>query len=324
MLTFSLRPHIEEDKIVEFLNSNKEKIIGKYSHDKNLDKEKIFKNFSANLIRMFTDDSEDLVHIYLLDENKMTGACVLTLAKWDSSLFKLKIGKLSACVFNSDIDLSTRISLLKALIQEAKNKNFDLVFARIPLEDMLTVMALENIGGILTDILITFQRDLQEFSYTNTSSEVIITDPLPQDIEILRSMARNIFKIDHFHSDPKLPTSLSDEVYAEWIKNSLDGLADKVLVARRNQKAIGFITCKIEKLAPENKVGIIDLVGVDPNEQGRGVGSLLVSEALRYFKNYVYSAYVGTQARNINAMRLYTRAGFKPVYSEATIHLWLR
>jgi len=64
------------------------------------------------------------------------------------------------------------------------------------------------------------------------------------------------------------------------------------------------------------------LVGVHPFYQGQGVASLLVNASLEWFKGKVGSAYVGTQAANDRAVRVYEKSGFRHVSSEASLHLW--
>jgi ribosomal protein S18 acetylase RimI-like enzyme len=319
-----LKTEIELNKFLTFLDANKEKIIGKFAFNKNFDKEEIFKALSENLEKISQEKSEDIIQSYLLNEDQLIGAGFLVWSKWDSAHFNLKIGKINQCFFSSKSDLNARIILLKNLMQESKKKNFDLVFVRVPMDDISTVIALEKVGAILTDVLMTLQKDLDDFSDPNIKIDgVDVREASKEDVRSLCEIGRKAFKFDHFHSDPTLSTHLCDELYVEWIKNSLHGLADEVLVAKRNQKVAGFITCKIESLTQKGKFGFIDLIGVEAGEGGKGIGSLLVNKALNWFIKFVPSVYVGTQVTNTSAVRLYTRLGFKPVYSEATMHLWI-
>ena len=86
---------------------------------------------------------------------------------------------------------------------------------------------------------------------------------------------------------------------------------------------MGSEMCIRDSLTSDYNYGIIDLVGVSEDYRGKGIGSLLVSKALKWFSNYTNSVYVGTQAANIPAIRLYEKMGFHQVFSEATLHLWL-
>jgi ribosomal protein S18 acetylase RimI-like enzyme len=58
--------------------------------------------------------------------------------------------------------------------------------------------------------------------------------------------------------------------------------------------------------------GFLQRLAVDPDEQGRGLGGALVTDALRWMKRRgVDRAVVNTQERNEGAVRLYERLGFR-------------
>ena len=192
---------------------------------------------------------------------------------------------------------------------------------RVSLLDTLTTQALEQAGGILTDILLTFHFDSSSLPRT-LFSKVRVTEARPEDQDILSQKAANLFTIDRFHSDPNLPRAKSGQLYAKWVSNSFQGLADHILVVRKNDEPVGFITCKIDTIGNSFKYGIIDLIAVDRSEAGQGLGSALVNAALGWFAPKVRSVYVGTQAANSQAVRLYEGAGFKYAGSDATFHIW--
>jgi len=103
----------------------------------------------------------------------------------------------------------------------------------------------------------------------------------------------------------------------------LKDLSNKVLVAEKNNSVVGFIILSMKTLE-DVPYGVIDLIAVDPNERSLGIGKLLLLKALSWFSSKVSSVYVGTQANNIPAVRLYEGNGFKLVEAEATLHLWIR
>jgi len=65
------------------------------------------------------------------------------------------------------------------------------------------------------------------------------------------------------------------------------------------------------------------LIAVKNEHRRKGIGSLLVGNALKWFSKHTKSVYVGTQAGNPSAVRLYERTGFAKVYEEADLHLWI-
>jgi GNAT superfamily N-acetyltransferase len=321
-MSLLIKTEIEFEDFLAFLEANKEKIISRYAVEI-FDKEEVFKALVKELYILYKKNSDNIIRLFLLKGERVEGACFLVWSKWDSDFFNLKIVKIEILLFSPQTELNERIVLLNKLLDEVMKRRFDLLFVRISIDDMLNVMVLEKIGAVLTDILITFHKDPYDPCPIIQMDNIEITEGTEEDLPFLCEIARRAFKYDHFHADPLLPTHLCDELYANWVRNSINGLADKVLVARKNRKVVGFITCKIKNLTQKYKIGLIDLIGVDLEEQGKGLGKLLVSAAINWFKPLVSLIYVGTQVRNIRAVRLYTKLGFKPVLAEITMHLWL-
>jgi len=88
-----------------------------------------------------------------------------------------------------------------------------------------------------------------------------------------------------------------------WVENSLNGFADRVLLIEDK----GFVTCK-----KSGDTGDIPLIGVAGSYQGRGIGTSLILNALRWFKNErVTNVTVRTQAMNSRAVKFYEQQGFR-------------
>jgi len=306
-----------------FLESCKDHVVGKFAFDKNLDKDRVFKDLSEDLLALLEQERQ-VIKLALMIHNRMNGLGIVEESKWDSEHFGMKIGKARFLYFSPTCSLDHRVLLLQELRNVLASENYDLLFVRTPLTEMLTVNALEKQAAILTDVLMTFYKDLSVLKSPSVSINGIkIEEASERDIDRLSRIAEDSFKFDHFHTDPFLSRQKSDELYAKWAANSLLGLADKVLVAKKDKDLIGFITCKINCLGQKSAYGLIDLVGVANKSRCMGIGTLLVSKALKWFRGKVSSVYVGTQAGNIAPMRLYSKLGFKPIYSEATMHLWI-
>jgi ribosomal protein S18 acetylase RimI-like enzyme len=253
------------------------------------------------------------------------GVAVVENSKWDSEHFDLGVGKLKLAFFNRGVGSDGRSRLFRSVKSTAFSRGLDVVFARVDLDDMLTIHSLESEGAILTDVLLSFRTDLKRDPISSgLCPKVQVVQASLDDEEVLVGIAKDVFKSNHFHADPRLPRDKCDEVYAKWVSGCLRGLADVVLVAKKRGKHLGFISCKVEGAGEDFSRGIIDLIGVKKRFEGRGIGSCLVAEALKWFSSRSKSVYVGTQAANISAVRLYEKMGFRLVLSEATLHLWTR
>ncbi|HHY37756.1 MAG TPA: GNAT family N-acetyltransferase, partial [Clostridia bacterium] len=277
-----------------------------------------------------------------------------------------KIGPLVVCVepgLNPDGAEATLRMTLQLLEAEARARGARVLFARVDARDPELLRAVEREGFTLVDSVVTFhivmddagqlRQDKKpgEYSYptiagrdqsffdvsvhtselaSSGSLEVTIRSFEPSDLARLQHIAKFAFRHDHFHSDPRIPPKVADEVYVTWVKNSCQGRADAVLVAEEpgNLDGVsGFITCRLDR-AVLNVAGIphgiIELVAVSPEAQGRGIGVALVLGSLEWFARHGFrSVEVGTQSRNTQAMRLYHRCGFKCVAFSHTFHKWI-
>ena len=66
-------------------------------------------------------------------------------------------------------------------------------------------------------------------------------------------------------------------------------------------------------------LGCIDLIAVDPDLPGRGIGTSLVTAALRHYGRHGRRVVVGTQAKNVASVNLYLRNGFRLASSQITL-----
>jgi len=276
------------------------------------------------LIREFVKRSDGMLQlVYVNPRGEICGGTSVYLSKWDTEHFGLNIGKTSFLYFDESVEINDRILFFQELRKLLFEKEIQVVFMRHFLDDTKTTIAITKAGGVLADVLLTFHRNVKDFFMMDVQNSLVqVRDAQESDEHTIVKIARNAFRTSHFYSDPKLPTYLSDELYAKWSSNSLKDLSNKVLVAEKNNSVIGFIILSTKTLE-DVPYGVIDLIAVDPNERGLGIGKLLLLKALSWFSSKVSSVYVGTQANNIPAVRLYEGNGFKLVEAEATLHLWI-
>lgn len=253
--------------------------------------------------------------------HRLLAIAYLKRSQWDTAHFGKTIAKLEGWTVDTIVDFKTRIQFLEKVKKAATDAGVKLIFARVPLADVYSVQAFEKVGAKLTDILLTFNSRIpnnlgEEHSWPKIESAT------KRDISAIESVAREVFTVDHFHADQQLDAKKSSEVFSKWVSNAFAQCPERLLVARKSGTPVGFILCGVQKLLPGYDVGLIDLVGVDSQMQGQGIGTALVFHALRWFTPRVGSVYVGTQAANSRALRLYQKCNFRHVFAEATFHLY--
>ena len=139
----------------------------------------------------------------------------------------------------------------------------------------------------------------------------------------MRELARISHRDTRFYFDPHFPAGCCDVLYATWIGSSCRGWADSVLVAEsagdRRRRPAGYITCHLEGAGG----GRIGLLAVAPEYRGRGVGRGLVEAACQWFgAEGRRRVTVATQARNVQALKLYVSSGFIPHAVQLWYHRW--
>jgi ribosomal protein S18 acetylase RimI-like enzyme len=317
---------IKDAKTSDILNlimNNQQFFYKRFSYSKEIPQSAIINEFIERLRKR---NSEKILQLGLFDSSgKIHGGSLLYVSEWDTQHFGIKVGKIDFLLFDDFIELNDRLKFLKELYEKFSDLKFQVVFLRHSLSDSKTIFALSKAGWFLADVLLTFHRNLEDllFSEFKKDFSIRVREARKEDSNSIGNLARRSFGTSHFHSDPNLPHVLSSELYAKWSISSLSEPLSKVFVAEDNEVICGFIVCSVKSLMNKVSYGVIDLIAVDQNKQKMGIGKLLLTEALKWLSSQVSSVYVGTQATNVPAVRLYESIGFKLVDSEATFHLWV-
>ncbi len=138
----------------------------------------------------------------------------------------------------------------------------------------------------------------------------------------LKRLSRNAFIQSHYYASGLFTRNEADRIYYMWIENAIEENADKLLLVVDNKgKIIGYIANRIVDVN-DTSYGVIELIAVDKDYRGRGLGRLLIRETIRYFiTTYkVQGIFVGTQLTNIPALKLYNICGFNTIGYMVTYH----
>ncbi|MDQ7787195.1 MAG: GNAT family N-acetyltransferase [Thermodesulfovibrionales bacterium] len=220
--------------------------------------------------------------------------------QWDSAFFKKKIGTL--------IVDAIEVKNLSSTIEKARNAGFHYLTFKTKSFDMPVIQALESAGFSLTDIGVTFRANSDIFSSTASPKTMKWRKSLRvagfRDIPMLRTLIKGLFPQSRFYHDPFFSKKDADNLYQQWIENSVKGTAADIVFCV--DKA-GFITCrKKDKLSGE-----IVLIGIGKRTRGKGLGTVLVAQAMQWFRDKgMRTVTVRTQLRNPDAMNFYIKLGF--------------
>ncbi|MDH5203052.1 MAG: GNAT family N-acetyltransferase [Nitrospirota bacterium] len=219
---------------------------------------------------------------------------------WDSDFFKRRIGELKI--------VSKSPRKIEFALKNAKLNNFKYIICKIPSQHTALIKTLENLGFYLSDIGVTWAIETDKFLYKDKIRSSLIRKSLKiateKDISMLKKMIKSLFLESRFYSDPFFSKDEADRLYQVWIENSVKGkIADVVFCIPEK----GFITCK--KSSPT--MGEIPLIGIRKDFRGKGLGTIFIDEAIKWFKTQdIHFVSIRTQLKNITAMNFYVKLGF--------------
>ena len=240
----------------------------------------------------------------------MSGNDGITILDWDSDFFGCRIARVDAAAFNA--------RSAPTLLERARSMSIECLYLLIDAQDSGAARIAEGMGFGLMDVRITRERNAPDSGAEEFPTGIDLCRD--EDIPALRAIARESHRDSRFYHDPNFPDERCDALYQAWIEKAYGDPTSAVVVARHEGSAVGYVSCDI--LRPG--MGDLGLVAVASDQAGRGHGSRMLGAALNWLAGRGCSQIrVVTQARNINANRLYEANSFRTVCTENSYHLWL-
>jgi len=242
----------------------------------------------------------------------------IQILKFDSEIFGFKIGKFIGKKLSSEKG--------NQIVRYCKDNNIKCLYSNLDINDFETLNTASKHGFVISDIRITFEKDLTNFE-ANKKVKINgykIDDKIKKtDVPYLELLSKEISRVSRFVFDRNFPKGSGEKLYTAWMINSINTeAADKVFIAReiKTEKPIGVVTCK-----NESDHGEIVLVGVSKGYSGREIASFILNHALCFFKeNGFRKVRVVTQGGNVPAQRLYQKNGFVTYSTSVFFHLWIK
>jgi GNAT superfamily N-acetyltransferase len=232
----------------------------------------------------------------------------------DSNRFGFRIGR--ANVSNADE--------CELVFAACKDEAVRMLIVRCKTDDFHSIHRLESSGAKLMDTLVYYRRNLRKSAVPEELVENTIRPIQDSDIPEIQKLVGEIFRDypGHYHADPRLDRTKSDEGYVEWAAKmcmSRDS-AHEVLVAENSSGGLaGFATMRLN----ETDEGEGVLFGVHPSFEGRGLYWSFMVHAMNWCRNHgAARMVVSTQITNTAVQKVWARLGFEVVRSFYTFHLW--
>ena len=268
---------------------------------------------------------------YISDRGDLLGFAQMHWLEWDTNHFGVEIWRLDHMGMweSSSQGWIIADALVKGIIQVAREQGCRCIQARIPVDNLKAVHALESNGFRMMEILTVWLFDFARASIPPKKHPDMVRDFEPADCESLVELARTVYASTpgRFHMDPHLPSRTSDELYADWMRNSCSGeLADHISVAASDGKVVGCSTlefCGDHEGLCNARIAKLGLGAMSPSFRNRGLVTDVVIHHLEWLnERQADFCSVGTQGNNIPPQRVWLKIGFKPAVMALTLHHW--
>ncbi len=269
---------------------------------------------------------------WLCHENQLQAAAGWRPLPWDSQVLGCPSGSVGGVWAEGEYaEQCHRLdSVLKACIADAENHGIRFLSVRLPEDALAALHAIEVVGFRIIESFLTFGRKTDgEIPFVHSAcsrnretrdggSDFHVRLAQPDEMETVASIGYRAFQSFRLRVDPQIPKSRARHSRREWVRNGFKGRAEAIYVAESENRLVGFALLRSK--GDTEGVGEIELIAVDPAFHGKGIGKGLVAEAIRYYQGKTSEIQVGTQAKNLEAIGLYTRMGFSVIRSELSFH----
>ena len=239
---------------------------------------------------------------------------------WDSQVLDYPSGSVGGLWTEGDYaEQCHRLeTILKACITDAEARGIRFLSVRLPEGALTALHAVEAVGFRIIESFLTFSRKTGDGIPFNGGFDFHIRLARPDEMEAVAAVAYRAFQSFRLRVDPQLPESRARHSRREWVRNGFKGRAEAIYVAENENRLVGFVLLRSK--ANTEKTGEIELIAVEPGFHGKGIGKALIARAIQHYQGKTPEIHVGTQAKNLQAVGLYTRMGFSVVHSELSFH----
>ena len=227
--------------------------------------------------------------------------------EWDTDFFNFNVAEIKKNILN---DTGSRNDILESMVRE----EIKLAYYSSEKELELKFSSDFNVNLIIHRVPLE-RKIINEFPFHEKISFYEEDYPTESLIELAQLAGRQ----GRFGLDPKIPLETCDEIFKNWIINSVNKkLATHTLVYKEGSEIVGFATIDIK-----NGKGRTPLFAVKREFEGKGISFALMRAMESVLKREGCPIVIGgTQKLNEKALKVYERYGLVPQKPEFIYHLW--
>ena len=291
-------------------------------------------SFLAYEITRLINDKTSTVY-FLSRNNQVIGVAAYSKLAWDSDVIGHSMSALQHFYIRPGIQdgLIVAKMLVDRIVDHARNQGAECLVSKPYSNDYNLIHALEAHGFLLVDTLLDYVYDIRRYALETLSqiafdNRVKIRFAEAGDLDSLVEVAKACFKghFGRYHTDERIPKDRADQIYVEWIKSSLAGYADWIIVVEYEDRIAGYSVWKKPSLQESEmsvRVGHYSIGAVHPDYSGRKLFTAITSAGLKLFDGVADVIKGPTHINNYPVQRGYARLNWHIADSRFSFHKWL-
>jgi RimJ/RimL family protein N-acetyltransferase len=272
--------------------------------------------------------------VFVAEEGgRLAGMAVYSALPWDAALFRQPMGAIRYVVLDASAPASLCDGLVAAVESWARAREVVFLLGRAHTDDIPLIHAMERNGFLLMDTLLDYVYDMRRQPLTS-----IVAPSVPagfsiglaseRDLDRLTHVARAAF-VRHFgryNADPRITPAQSMQVYEEWVRSSVRGYADWIVIAECDGAIAGYSIWRRPSAAESAlgvRVGHYSIAGVHPDFGGRGLFGVLTHAGMELLQGIADCVEGPTHVNNYPVQRGYARLSWHIADARHSFHKWL-
>ena len=265
---------------------------------------------------------------------RIDGFIIYTDSPWDSRITGRRIGTVKhlAVAWDDPAPVDVLRELLNALMQPLAERETQCVVCRVQSGELPSIHALEESGFLLMDTLLDYvfgfpAERSEQVNLHAPDKRVRVRRATPADVQALMEINERAFAnyFGRYHADPRIPPGAATKIYSEWMRSAFDGWADWILVGEVDGKIAGSGLWRVAMPAEgANSPGVAycDMVVVDPEYQGSGLGTALMSHGMGVARDVARYLVGPVHLCNYSIQRTLQKVGYKIFGARQSFHKW--
>lgn len=279
--------------------------------------------------------SEDSFGIVAERDATLCGFAICAPLPWESALF----GKPMWAIKHIGVDAecanvnSVATGLVVEVSRRAATRQAQFLLCKTAPADTAIIHALESNDFHLMDTLLDFVCDCRavraQGNLRRLPEGFILRRATSNDVEDLVETARASFAkhFGRFHADPRIGHAFATKVYEEWIRSCVNGWADFVFVATRDDRITGYSAWKKPSALDIRyglRLGHYSIGCMHPDFFGRGIFTALTRAGMNELCASSDWIEGPTHIENHAVQRGYLRLGWQLAGAQHSFHKWLQ